>query len=73
MGIPLTFGRWADRHAGILLGLPALAVLLVFAFYPVAGSVWLSLHRVILSLPGAGEPFVGLDNYAELVRSTRSA
>jgi multiple sugar transport system permease protein len=44
-------------------------VLLVFAFYPVAGSMWLSLHRVILSLPGAGEPFVGLENYVALVTS----
>ena len=69
MGITLTVGRWLDRHAGILLGLPALTVLLVFAFYPVAGSVWLSLHRVILSLPGAGEPFVGLQNYVELATS----
>jgi multiple sugar transport system permease protein len=69
VGITLTFGRWLDRHAGIVLCLPALAVLLVFAFYPVAGSVWLSLHRVILSLPGAGEPFVGLENYVELLAS----
>jgi multiple sugar transport system permease protein len=69
LGTTVTFGRWLDRHAGILLGLPALAVLLVFAFYPVAGSMWLSLHRVILSLPGAGEPFVGLENYVALVTS----
>jgi multiple sugar transport system permease protein len=46
---------------------PALAVLAVFAFYPVAGSLWLSLHRVVLSLPGLGEPFVGLDNFSELL------
>jgi multiple sugar transport system permease protein len=45
-------------------------VLSVFAFYPVAGSVWLSLHRLILSLPGAGEPFVGAANYAELAASS---
>jgi ABC-type sugar transport system permease subunit len=62
--------RWVDRNAGVLLILPALAVLGAFAFYPVAGSVWMSLHRIVLSLPGSGEPFVGLDNYAELARSS---
>jgi multiple sugar transport system permease protein len=41
-------------------------VLSVFAFYPVAGSIWLSLHSVVLSLPASGEPFVGLENYAQL-------
>jgi multiple sugar transport system permease protein len=51
------------------LGLPALGVLAAFAFYPVLGSVWLSLHRVVLSLPGIGEPFVGLANYRELLES----
>ncbi|MEE8559062.1 MAG: sugar ABC transporter permease [Myxococcota bacterium] len=53
----------------MLLGAPALTVLLLFAYYPVLGSIWLSLHRVILSLPGSGEPFVGLSNYAELLVS----
>jgi trehalose/maltose transport system permease protein len=46
---------------------PALAVLAVFAFYPVAGSLWMSLHRIVLSLPGLGEPFVALANYRELL------
>ena len=63
------FARWVDRHAGLLLGLPALGVLALFAYYPVVGSVWLSLHRVVLSLPAMGEPFVGLANYAELVQN----
>jgi multiple sugar transport system permease protein len=63
------FVRFVDRHAGVILGLPAFAVLAGFAFYPVVGSVWLSLHRIVLSLPGAGEPFVGLQNYVGLVGS----
>jgi multiple sugar transport system permease protein len=63
------FTHWVDRHAGLLLGLPALGVLALFAYYPVVGSVWLSLHRVVLSLPGTGEPFVGLANYAELIQN----
>jgi multiple sugar transport system permease protein len=48
---------------------PAVLVLTVFAFYPVAGSLWLSLHRVVLSLPALGEPFVGLANFSDLLAS----
>ena len=59
----------SDRVLGPLLLVPALGLLGLFVWYPVAGSVWLSLHRVIVTLPGAGEPFVGLDNYRELFAS----
>ncbi len=64
------FVRWTDRNAGPLLAFPALAVLAVFALYPVLGSVWLSLHGIVLSLPGLGEPFVGFENYVELAQSS---
>lgn len=60
---------WLDRHAGELLVLPAFAVLIVFSYAPIAGSLWLSLHRVVLALPAAGEAFVGLDNYRALAAS----
>jgi multiple sugar transport system permease protein len=53
----------------VVLIAPALLVLAVFAFYPVAGSLWLSLHRVVLSLPALGEPFVGLANFSDLLAS----
>ena len=59
-----------DRHAGVLLVGPALGVLALFAFYPILGSFWLSLHRIVLSLPGLGETFVGLANYAELAQGS---
>ena len=62
--------RWMDRHAGVLLVGPALGILALFAFYPIVGSFWLSLHRIVLSLPGVGEPFVGLANYAELAQGS---
>ncbi len=61
--------RWLDRHLGAVLVAPALLILSLFAFYPVVGSIWLSLHRVVLSLPATGEPFVGLENYVELAAS----
>lgn len=58
-----------DRMLGMALLAPAVAMLALFVWYPVAGSAWLSLHRVVVTLPGAGEPFVGLENYRELLAS----
>lgn len=48
--------------------LPALAFVLVFAFYPVLNSFYLSLHQIMLTLPELGEPFVGLENYRLLLQ-----
>jgi multiple sugar transport system permease protein len=63
----LRLGRALDRNLGYILLLPACAFLFVFALYPVLSSIWMSLHRIILSLPQLGEPFVGLQNYRRLV------
>lgn len=54
------------RHAvhGLLLFLPALAVILGFIFFPVAYSIWLSLTNKHVISPVYH--FVGLENYAEL-------
>jgi multiple sugar transport system permease protein len=47
---------------------PALAFVLVFALYPAANSIYLSLHEIVLGLPGLGEPYVGLENYRVLLQ-----
>ncbi|HSA82986.1 MAG TPA: sugar ABC transporter permease [Geminicoccaceae bacterium] len=47
--------------------LPALALVLLFTLYPVAHTLWTSLHRVMILLPG--EPFVGLANYQAVLES----
>jgi len=47
--------------------LPALALVLLFTLYPVAHTLWTSLHRVMILLPG--EPFVGLANYGAVLES----
>jgi multiple sugar transport system permease protein len=47
--------------------MPALLFVAVFALYPIGYSFSLSLHRVVLGLPGLGQPFVGLENYRELL------
>lgn len=46
---------------------PTFLFVAVFAFYPILYSFWLSLHRLVIGMPGLGQPFVGLDNYARLV------
>jgi len=47
---------------------PCLFFVALFAFYPIAQSMVLSLHRIILSLPQLGDPFVGLANYVRLAQ-----
>jgi multiple sugar transport system permease protein len=55
-----------ERIFAVSLLLPCFVFIIIFAFYPILYSVYLSLHKIILSLPHLGQPFVGLDNYREL-------
>ncbi|MGE0275082.1 MAG: carbohydrate ABC transporter permease [Nitrospiraceae bacterium] len=58
----------ADHAAAWWMLAPALVFTFTLAVYPVIASFILSLYRIILSMPALGEPFVGLENYAELLR-----
>lgn len=60
--------RTSETLFGLWLLAPCFACVGVFAFYPIAYSVYLSLHRLIQSLPEQGAVFVFLDNYLALVR-----
>jgi multiple sugar transport system permease protein len=51
-----------------LLVLPCLVFVVIFAFYPIGYSFWLSLHRLVIGLPDLGKSFVGLDNYKALLQ-----
>jgi len=51
--------------AGYVFLLPLILVIALFNFYPIAYSFFLSLHRIVLGLPGLGEQFVGVANYAQ--------
>ncbi len=57
-----------ERLFSVVLILPAFLFVLIFAFFPIVHSFWLSLHRIVLGLPGLGEPFVGAENYIELLK-----
>ena len=50
--------------------LPALALVLLFTLYPVAHTLWTSLHRVMILFPG--EPFVGLPTTGRCSRAPSS-
>jgi trehalose/maltose transport system permease protein len=56
-----------ERVIAYLFLSPLLLVLLVFSFFPIAYSFFLSLHRIVLSLPRLGASFVGLSNYGKLL------
>lgn len=60
-----TFWRRHQRRlAPAILLAPALIMFVIFVIWPVAQSLWLSLH----DYDGLSEPyFIGLDNYVELV------
>lgn len=60
----------SDRRLYLALLSPAILLLLLFIAAPIGRSMWLSLHRVIIGLPGLGEAFVGLGNYRELLRDS---
>jgi multiple sugar transport system permease protein len=46
---------------------PVILVLFCFIIAPIASSFLISLHRIIIGLPQLGNPFVGLENYRELL------
>ncbi len=55
-----------ERFFGLGLIIPTLLFVCIFAFYPILHSMFLSVHRIFLSLPGLGRQFVWFDNYIEL-------
>ena len=64
------YKKFADRHAGIFLALPACLFLIVFVLAPFLSAVWDSFTNQSLKTILAAEPrrWVGLENYANLWR-----
>ena len=56
----------SDRAFGIVLVSPAVLLLLLVVVYPVLQAVKLSVQSVVLLQPGH-TPYVGLDNYRQLI------
>jgi len=51
----------------LTLLVPVIVVLLLFIAAPIGHSFFLSFHRIIIGLPQLKTPFVGLENYQELL------
>lgn len=51
--------------------LPAVGAVVLVAIVPLAWTAWESLHLHDLRMPWRGRPFVGLDNYVELLSDPR--
>lgn len=64
-----TARRYAQPRAGLLFLLPSALIIGVFVLYPIARSLWMSLHD--WSMFRLVHPFVGLANYAELAGDPR--
>jgi ABC-type sugar transport system permease subunit len=63
--------RAAEVRLAYLLVAPAVAAIVLVAFYPLLSDLWLSLHSKNLRFPARGEPFVGLQNYLALIQDGR--
>jgi ABC-type sugar transport system permease subunit len=53
------------------LAFPALAAIALVALFPIAWTVWESLHHHDLRMPWLGRPFIGGANYAEALTDAR--
>ena len=56
-------GELSERTLGLVMLAPMAIVLLLVVAYPLADSFWLSLHRMNLTRPEQGTPFIGFENY----------
>lgn len=64
----LTGRAKAERKLGLMLTLPAVAVMLLVAGFPIVYAFWLSLHRADLRFPNL-TAWIGLDNYIAVLSS----
>ena len=54
---------------GLMLIAPAYLLLGFTILYPTLQALWMSFHRIILTRPALGRPFIGLENYRDVVTS----
>lgn len=64
-------GERFDRHAGRLMVLPAVVILLCFAIFPLIISAYLALSRFALAPGGFTLKFIGLANFRKLLSGSQ--
>ena len=61
-------GRISEtKYWAYLMILPGLLLVSVVIFYPVVSGIWLSFHKYNLLRPKAGQLWIGLEQYQELI------
>jgi ABC-type sugar transport system permease subunit len=68
---PIVGRERSDTRLAWLLTAPALGTILLIAIFPLAWTVWESLHHNDLRMPWLGHPFVGLENYVRIAGDAR--
>jgi ABC-type sugar transport system permease subunit len=61
----------ADARLGLILAAPAVAFIVAVAFFPLIGTIRDSLFRISLRFANQGRPFIGLENYANVLQDDR--
>ena len=64
-------GTASETRLAWMLAAPALAVIVLVALGPILWTFWESLHLHDLRMPWLGRPFIGVANYAEVLRDAR--
>jgi multiple sugar transport system permease protein len=54
------------KWMGYVLVAPAFLILGAVIAYPIIRALWMSLHKIVLTRPGAGRPFIWFGNYLEM-------
>jgi len=67
--VGIRVGRWRLSPAVPFVA-PAVLILLAIGIYPLVFSVWISLHTYVITMPHLGRDFIGLANYATVLRDS---
>lgn len=60
-----------EKQLSYLLLLPTISIIGMVFFLPIVMSIWYSLHKIDLISPASGQPWVGIQNYVDLVKEAR--
>jgi len=58
-----------DKLYGALLVSPAFLAIFAVLIYPLFRAIWMSFHKIIMTKPKLGQPFIGLENYFTVIQS----
>lgn len=61
----------ADARLGLILAAPAVAFIVLVAFFPLIGTIRDSLFKISLRFANQERPFVGIDNYKAVFQDDR--